>query len=140
MSADNVESLRAVLRTWGEGGHMENVASGEVDMSLYAPDFTFESPVLPDQAGEIFHGRDGWVRAAKGWIEAYEWLQLELQQIIDAGDRLVSVHQVKAKARHTGIELDTEVAYVWTFQDGKIIHCLAFPNRKHALKAVGLAQ
>ncbi len=138
MSQENVESLRAVLRTWGEAGHIEDVARGEVDMSLFDPDFTFESPVLPDQAGETYHGHVGLVRATKGWIEAYEWLRVELEQIIDAGDRLVSIHQVRAKARHTGIELDTDVAYVWTFQDDKVIHCLAFPNRKRAIEAAGL--
>ena len=119
---------------------MEAVARGEVDMSHLDPDFTFKSPVLPDQAGETYHGRDGMVRATKGWIEAYDSLRLELEQIIDAGDRLVSIHQVRAKARHTGIELDTDVAYVWTFQDGKVIHCRAFPNRKRALEAVGLEE
>jgi hypothetical protein len=38
--ATNVESLRAVLRTWGEAGHMEAVSRGEADMSLFDPDFT----------------------------------------------------------------------------------------------------
>lgn len=138
MSQEDIESLRAFLRTWGEARHMEEVARGEGDMSLLDPDFTFESPVLPDQAGETYHGHDGLVRATIGWIEAYEWLQVELEQILDAGERIVSIHRVRAKARHTGIEFDTDVAYVWTFQDGKVIHCLACPNRKRALQAAGL--
>ena len=38
--------------------------------------------------------------------EPFEWLLVALEQIIDAGDRLVSIHRFLAKARHTGIELE----------------------------------
>jgi len=64
---------------------------------------------------------------------------VELEQILDAGDRLVSIHRLKAKARYTGIEFDSCLAYLWTFRDGKVIHCRLFLSEQQALEAVGLA-
>ena len=60
MSEKNVESLRAVLRTWGEAGHMEDVARGEGDLSLYDPDFTFESPSYPTRLARRITAATAW--------------------------------------------------------------------------------
>jgi len=42
---------------------------------------------LPDHTGETYHGRKGVVWAMERWIEHYAWLLIELEQIVDAGDR-----------------------------------------------------
>src|SRR6478672_7819089 len=120
MSQENVESLRAFLEPWGR----EAWQQGEViDMSFLDRDVIYEDANLPDHIGEVYRGDEGIVRAAKRWIEPFEWLRVELEQIMDAGDdRLVSIHRGRSKARHTGIEFDEPVAYVWTFRDGKITH------------------
>jgi ketosteroid isomerase-like protein len=135
MSQENVENLRTFLKAWTSAGSQW---SG-LDMSLLDPDVTFEASAnMPDMAGEIYRGHDGVVRATKRWIEAYEWLSIDLERIVGAGDRLVSIHRWRAKARHTGIVFDTPVAYVWTFRDGRVVHYRAFSDPKHALKAAGL--
>jgi ketosteroid isomerase-like protein len=61
-------------------------------------------------------------------------------QIVGAGDRLVSIHRARSKARHTGIEFDTPLAYVWTFRDGKVIHFQSFIDPEQAIEAAGLRQ
>jgi ketosteroid isomerase-like protein len=143
MSAENVENLRAFLETWSrEAWRPQALArpQREPDLSLLDPDVTFEDTVMPDHVGETYRGHEGVVRAGRSWTEAYEWLLVELEQIIDAGDRLVSIHRFRARARYTGIEFDAPVAYVWTFRHGKVIHYRSFPNRERALKAAGLEQ
>jgi ketosteroid isomerase-like protein len=40
--------------------------------------------------------------------------------------------------RHTGIEFESPLAYVFTFQDGKVVHERAYIDHAEALKAVGL--
>ena len=49
-----------------------------------------------------------------------------------------TLHRVRSKARHTGIEFDTALAYLWTFQDGKVIHFKSFLDPEQTLEAGGL--
>jgi ketosteroid isomerase-like protein len=142
MSQENVENLRAFLETWFEEALTpEAWHRGEViDMSFLDPDVIYEDTNLPDHAGEAYRGHEGVVRAAERWLETSEWLLVELEQIVDAGDRLVSIHRARSKARHTGIEFDTPLAYVWTFRDGKVIHFQSFRDPGQAFKAAGLSE
>src|SRR5438128_3628232 len=139
MSEENAENLRAfweawTLITWTQ----EAWRRGEIDMSLFDPDVTYEDTTLPDHVGETYRGHEGVVRATERWIEPYEGLLIELEQIVDAGDRLVSIHRARAKARHTGIEFEGLLAYLWTFRDGKVTHFRSFRDPEQAMEAAGL--
>jgi len=109
-----------------------------MDMSFLDPEVTYEDSNLPDHVGEAYRGHEGIVRAAERWIDPFEWLLIELEQIVDAGDRLVSIHRARSKARYTGIEFDTPLAYLWTFRGGKVIHFRSFREAGEALEAAGL--
>ena len=142
MSQQNAENLRSFLEPWGrEPWTLEAwQRGGVIDMSLLDPDVVYEDTNLPDHAGEAYHGHEGVARAAKRWIEGSEWLLVELEQIVGAGDRLVSIHRVRSKARYTAIEFDTPLAYVWTFRHGKVIDFRSYRDPEEALEAVGLSE
>jgi ketosteroid isomerase-like protein len=142
MSQQNAENLRSFLEPWGrEPWTLEAwQRGGVIDMSLLDPDVVYEDTNLPDHAGEAYHGHEGVARAAIRWIEGSEWLLVELEQISGEGDRLVSIHRVRSKARHTGIEFDIPLAYVWTFRDGKIVHFQSFVDVQQATEAAGLRE
>jgi ketosteroid isomerase-like protein len=141
MSQEDVQNLRAFLETWTlEAWTLEAWRRGKVDMSLLDPDVNYEDTTLPGHTGETYHGRKGVIRATERWIEQYEWLLIEVEQIVDAGDRLVSVQRVRAKARRTGTEFDELLAYLWTFRDGKIVHFRSFRDPEQAMEAAGLRE
>jgi ketosteroid isomerase-like protein len=142
MSEENVESLRAFLEGWGrEPWTPEAWDKGDViDMSFLDPEVVYEDENLPDHIGEAYRGHDGIRRAARRWVEPNEWLLVELQQIIGEGDRLVSIHRLRIKASHSGIEFDVPLAYVWTFRAGKIVHFQSFRDPDDALEAAGLTE
>jgi ketosteroid isomerase-like protein len=148
MSQENVENLRAFLDGWSrEPWTPEAWDRGEViDMSFFDPEVVYEDTTLPDHIGETYRGREGVLRAAKRWVEPQEWLLVELEQIVKVGDRLVSVHRMRSKARHSGIEFDTaeeglpSLAYLWTFRDGKVIRFESFLGADRALEAAGLSE
>jgi ketosteroid isomerase-like protein len=142
MSQENVEILRAFLEPWGrEAWTLEAwQRGGVIDMSFLDPDVIYEDANLPDHVGEAYRGHEGIVRAAERWIEPFEWLVIELEQIVDAGDRLVSIHRGRSKARHTGIEFEEPVAYLWTLRDGKVVHFRSFRDPDEALEAAGLPE
>ena len=146
MSQENVEKVRASLATWDgemlrpESRPFQRLDSMEVTVALYAPDFVYEDAVLPDHVGETYQGYEGVARATERWLEPFESLTVELERIVGTGDRLVSIHRVQMKARHTGIDLEGPLAYVWTFRDGKVIHLKSFSNPAEALEAAGLSE
>jgi ketosteroid isomerase-like protein len=142
MSQENVENLRAFLETWSrEAWTLEAWQHGDViDMSFFDPDVIYEDTTLPDHIGEAYRGHAGVVRAAKRWVEPSEWLLVELEQIVGEGDRLVSIHRVRSKARYTGLDLGGPVAYLWTFRDGKVIHFRSYRDPREALEAAGLSE
>jgi ketosteroid isomerase-like protein len=142
MSQESVETLRAFLETWSrEPWTLEAWQRGEVmDMSFVDPDVVYEDSVLPDHVGEAYRGHEGVLRAVEGWFEPAQWVVVEFEQIIDAGDRLVSIHKARTKARHTGIEIETPLVYLWTLRDGKVVHFRAFVDVEQALEVAGLRE
>jgi ketosteroid isomerase-like protein len=98
MSQENVEALRSFWETWN--------TSEAPDMSLLDPDVTYEDTVLPDHIGETYRGPEGVARAVARWFEPFAKITISLERIVGDGDRLVSVHRWRAKAKHTGIEFE----------------------------------
>ena len=129
---------RAFLETWDTRATLEAWKRGEADVSLLDPDVTYEDTILPDHVREIYRGYEGVARATERWLEPYEELTIELERIAGAGDRLVSIHRGRSKARHTGIEFEVLFAYAWTFRDGKVIHFRSYLDPNEALEAAGL--
>jgi len=116
MSEENVEKLRAWLKTWD----LDALASGELDFSFVDPDLAYEDEILIDHAGEVYRGYEGLTHAAQVWLAPFETYSIELEQVFSAGECIVSVHRFQATARHTGIEFDVPLAWLFTFRDGKI--------------------
>ncbi len=135
-----MENLRAFLETWNVRGTLEAWNRGEADVSLLDPAVTYEDTILPDHVGETYRGAEGIARATERWLEPYEEVTIKLEQIVGAGDRLVSIHRARSRARHTGIEFEMPLAYFWTFRDGKVIHLCSYLDPADALEAAGLAE
>jgi ketosteroid isomerase-like protein len=131
-SESNVESIRALWEGWTPGQ--------EMDMSILDPDVVYEDANLPDHIGEPYRGHEGVARATERWLEPYESVTIELEQIVGSGDLLVSIHHARSKARYTGIEDEGPLAYVWTFRDGKVIHFRSYRDPSDALEAAGLRE
>jgi len=141
MSEENVETLRPYLERWDPKADIEALHRGEaVDLSLIDPNVAYEDTILPDHVGETYRGFEGVLRATERWLEPFESLTVELERIVGTGDRLVSIHRVKMKARHSGIALEGPLAYVWTFQDGKVIYIKSYADPGEALAAAGLRE
>jgi ketosteroid isomerase-like protein len=132
MSAENLDApdgneatIRAFWEAWMPGE--------EVPMFPFDPEVVYEDANLPDHIGEHYKGHEGLAKAAQRWLDAYEWMTIELQEVIGSGDRLVSVHRIRARSRYAGIEEEGPIAYLWTFRDGKVIHLRTYRTAQEAL-------
>lgn len=59
-----------------------------------------------------------------------EWMnyRFELQELIDAGDRVIGLGRYQGSYRKTGKSMQARVAHVWRLQDGKIVQFEQFTD------------
>jgi ketosteroid isomerase-like protein len=137
-----------IIRAFPTGSDFGRLPRDDVMWAAYcrasapflAPEFDYEDDFLPDHAGETYRGLDGLRRAWTGFVEPFEEMAYHPERIVGSGDRVVSTHRVRAKARHSGIVQDFRVAYIWTFRNGRLSHCRGLVDIDQALKAVGLEE
>ena len=73
---------------------------------------------IPDR-GE-YRGHAGFGRWLRDWGAAWAEWNLEPEEFIDAGDRVIIVAHMRAKGRGSGVEVDRQDALVYELRDGKI--------------------
>ncbi len=95
-----------------------------------------EWPAAPGSA--VYHGHEGARRAVDTWFEVWEWMRVEIEDIVEVDDRaLVTAHQ-RAKGKGSAVEVEVDTFNVYTFRDGKVIRIELFTERDPALEAAGL--
>jgi ketosteroid isomerase-like protein len=129
------ENLDLVLAAYEWGSQRRELNLNEV----FERDFEWHTRRdLPD-AG-VRKGREGVARLREEWIEAFEDFHVDVDEVIDAGDRVVAVTRLCGCLRGSSQELDLQETQVWTMRGGKAVEVRAYLTRLEALKAVGLEQ
>ena len=138
MSRENVEVVRQVY----EAAARRDTATV---LALYASDVEFDVSRVPMGAligGGVYRGHDGLQSFFRAWHEAWENIEDDFNELLDAGDDVITVVAAqRARGRTSGIESEEPArAGVWTIRDGKIARVVWFPTRAEALEAAGLAE
>lgn len=136
MSAKNVEIVRQVY------GAVARRDTGAV-LALYDPDVEWDAsrgtPLGQLTGHSVYRGHDGLRRWFRQWYEAWQSLEDRCQELIDAGEHVVSVSTVRARGRSSGLDVEFSDRFgVWTIRDGRITRVVWFPTRAEALEAAGL--
>jgi ketosteroid isomerase-like protein len=98
---------------------------------LMDPDVEFRTTV------ETAHGLAGvedWVRQMD---ELFDDFQIEVEETVEAGDRVVVLVHERARAKASGLDVDMRIGHVWTLRDGRAVAMRAYPTHAEALAAVG---
>jgi ketosteroid isomerase-like protein len=107
-------------------------------LALYDSDVELDNTRLVVSGG-VYHGHDGLRAIFHQWNEAWESIDYEVEELIDAGDdHVVSVVSRHGRGRSSGVEVAIRVALVWTIRDGKVTRVVWFPTREDALEAAGI--
>ena len=134
MSQENVELVRRGFDAWNGG-----VRGARASEEMLAPDVLWEVALgLPDVDG-VYRGRDEVRRFWRTWMADFEEFHLEVDELIDAGDRVFAAIRPTARGRRSGIEVTGVMTFpVFTIRDGLIARYQLFANRDAALEAAGL--
>jgi ketosteroid isomerase-like protein len=105
---------------------------------LFHPDFETVPPGVPGTE-RVHVGLEGLRTAWLGWMEPWLTYRTEIQQTLDAGDRvLVLVHDY-GRRDQDGEEVKVDGSGVWTVKAGKIARTEFFAFRLEAFEAAGLS-
>jgi len=99
-----------------------------------------ELPHYSGEAGGSYRGHDGLRRFFREWHEAWKEIEYDYEELIDAGECVISVVTRRARGRVSGAVVERLFALVWTLREGKVVRVVWFPSREEAFEAAGLPE
>jgi ketosteroid isomerase-like protein len=85
-----------------------------------------------------YHGVDGVRSALDNWFDVWEWMQVEIVDLIEHEDKVLFTLDQRAKGRGSAAEVEIRSFNVYTFREGKVTRMQLFTEREPALEAAGL--
>jgi ketosteroid isomerase-like protein len=135
MSQTNVEAFKRGL----DAGNR-----GDVDamLEVLAPDVTWHSAFHTLLGGEttVFRGHDGVRELMKDLSDAFGHIEMDMSEIRSMGDRVVAIGRYRARGGASGAQVETPIAFVAEFKNGKAVSQRAYLDPEEALEAVGLPE
>ena len=125
MGEANVEALR-------RGYAALNRGDLSVVLDLLDPEIEWHEPATSLEGG-THHGRDGFERFLRGWLESFDGFRVEPEQVVERGDELVVVVHQTGMGRSSGLPVETRLAHVWTVAEGKAIRWEAVQDHEAAV-------
>ena len=133
MSVENVELVRAWFEAWERGG-IDAVAE------FWDPQIDWRSAEGAIDDPGVIRGVDAMRAYVQDWLDDFDDLSFELEELIDAGDRVVTVQRVSGRAKASGVPTELRYAVVNTIRNGKVIRGREYWSRAEALEAAGLSE
>jgi ketosteroid isomerase-like protein len=131
VSSERIERIRAALAAFER--------TGEVAPGLLAPDFELrQASSIVDTAG-VFTGPEAFGRAIGELSESFADLSFRPERWLDGpnGEVVALVH-VRGRGRASGMEIDNNIAWVFTFEGEQVRHVEVYEEPDAALRAHGL--
>ena len=136
MSRENVEVVREAFATAG-GRDRAVVAVYDPAVVMDFSNSPFADFMMSGQA----HGVDEVQRAFRDWYEVFDNVEADVDELIDAGEHVISVFTYRGTGRTSGVEVEWKhMAGVWTFRESRIVRVAWLRTREQALEAVGLRE
>jgi ketosteroid isomerase-like protein len=132
MSQERVDAVRSVYERWSEGDFRAAV-------DLLDPLVLFVmGPEFPD-AG-TYLGPEGVAEYTRGFLEPWEQITIDAEEIADAGDSVVVGVCQRGTGSGSGAATEFRYFHVWSFRGRRVIRFETFRKRAQALEAAGLPE
>jgi ketosteroid isomerase-like protein len=118
----------------------------EVLVLPYHPDVEFQGPPDHGQGGTLgwrpsYRGHDGYREFYADWKSVWGAPRIEPQELIDLGDRLLVIAQMRLRGVGSGVRLNQDLAVLATLDEaGKVIRERRYADHSEALETVGLSE
>lgn len=143
MSQQNVELVRALIPTpdtdvaslLRDDSRFE--AAREALEGLFEPGF---EAVAVWQGGSTYSGVEGFRGMWLDWLEPWAAYHIHVDEVIDAGDRVVVLVRDRARRHDVDAEVELISGSVWEVRDGRIVRVEFCGDRAEALEVAGLRE
>ena len=125
MSAENVAIVEESLEHYLRGDYAAALVAFSQDVELFTDI-------------ERFRGHEGVVEEATRWEETWDAYRFDVEELVDAGDKVVLLYRQFGRGRGSGVEVEECAGWVYTLQDGKIVRVEMLPDQATALRAAGV--
>ena len=131
MSQHNVDLVQSMYSAF---------ANGDVPTVLDAMDPQIvwnEAENFPYADGNPYVGPDAIVKGVFMRLGSeWEYWNLNVETLHDAGDTVVALGRYQAKNKTTGIELNAQFAHIWGLRDGKAVTFQQYADTAQTQRAV----
>jgi ketosteroid isomerase-like protein len=134
VSQENVEIVRAMNAT---------LNSGDLDGALtsFAPNAEVRDLANGPDQPTVIRGTDEMKQVWDLWLEAFDELHADLEEVFDAGNAVVCKAHWVGRGTTSGMSIDVRQFDVFELRDGTIIRAvLGHKSKGEALEAVGLSE
>ena len=95
--------------------------------------------LMPPDLEPVFYGHDGYLQLWRYWLDAFEDIRWDPEEILDFGDRFLVTTQQRGRGSGSGVAVSEPVFQLFTLRRGMVVRQEDFVDRSTALKAVGLS-
>jgi limonene-1,2-epoxide hydrolase len=125
----------ALVRRWVEAFNRLEFNSAIRD--LLDPEAELhEWPNAP--GARTYRGRDGVRQALDSWFESWEWMHVEIVDLLEVDDRVLVTLDQRARGKGSKVEVQLRTFNVFTLRAGKVREMKLFTEREPAFQAAGL--
>ncbi len=136
MSRENMQIVRRVY----EAAARRDPATV---LALYDPEVELDMSrlqIVGLMGPDVYRGHEGLRSFFREWHEAWEDIEYDFDELIEAGEQVISLVTRHGRGRRSGAEVELPVALVWTLSAGKVVRVMWFPSVEEAREAVGLGE
>ena len=94
--------------------------------------------LMPPDLEAVFHGRDGYLRLWRYWLDAFDDIRWDPEEILDLGEKVLVTAQQRGQGSGSGVSVSERVFQLFTLRRGLVIRQEDFLDRSRALEAAGL--
>jgi ketosteroid isomerase-like protein len=94
--------------------------------------------LLPPDMDTVYRGHDGYRRFWRLWLDAFQDIRWEPEEILDFGDKLLVTTAQSGRGSSSGIAVSEPVFQLFTLRRGLVVRQQDFLDRDEALEAVSL--
>ena len=105
--------------------------------AISTPALSPSGELLPPDLEPTFDGRDGYLRLWRYWLDAFEDIRWDPEEILDLGDKLLVTTQQRGHGSGSGVAVSEQVFQLFTFRRGLVVRQEDFLDHSKALKAAG---
>ena len=91
--------------------------------------------LLPPDLETVFYGHDGYLQLWRYWLDAFEDIRWDPEEILDFGDRFLVTTQQRGRGSGSGVAVSEPVFQLFTVRRGLVVRQEDFLDRLKALEA-----